>query len=190
MYHFIARLVRVLLRLFGKIEVENKQYLPPSGPYVIACTHTGWVDILYLGVTLLPTPIHYMAKKELFEIRFIAWFLNKLNAFPVDRANPGPSVLKIPHRLLAKGEVVGIFPTGTRKTEQMALKQGAITIAQRAKVPIIPAAYSGPNNFKDLLLRKKARLVFGEPIMMTEVSKEAREHYNRLLEEKMNTLNA
>ncbi|WP_042462710.1 lysophospholipid acyltransferase family protein [Neobacillus dielmonensis] len=188
MYQFIGNLVKALLRCFGKIQVENKHYLPQSGPYVIACTHTGWVDILYLGVTLLPTPIHYMAKKELFQTKFIAWFLGKLNAFPVDRANPGPSVLKIPHRLLAKGEVVGIFPTGTRTTEQMALKQGAITIAQRAKVPIIPAVYSGPNNFRDLLSRKKAKLVFGEPIMITDTTKEARDIYNRMLEEKMKAL--
>lgn len=57
-----------------------------------------------------------------------------VNAFSVDRANPGPSVLKIPSRLLAQGEVVGIFPSGTRIEEQTALKQGAITIAMRSKV--------------------------------------------------------
>ncbi|WP_251548637.1 lysophospholipid acyltransferase family protein [Neobacillus muris] len=188
MYQFIGVLVKGILRLFGKIKVENDHHLPLSGPYVIACTHTGWVDVLYLGVTMLPVQIHYMAKKELFQKKFMAWFLKKLNAFPVDRANPGPSVLKIPHRLLAKGEVVGIFPSGTRTTEETALKQGAITIAQRAKVPIIPAAYSGPNHFKDLLLRKKAKLVFGEPIMITEVSKEARDYYNQLLEERLNAL--
>jgi 1-acyl-sn-glycerol-3-phosphate acyltransferase len=78
--------------------------------------------------------------------------LRKLNAFPVDRANPGPSVLKSPSRLLAQGEIVGIFPSGTRIEEKTALKQGAITIVSRSKVPIIPAAYVGPNSFKELFI--------------------------------------
>ncbi|MFB7639239.1 lysophospholipid acyltransferase family protein [Peribacillus butanolivorans] len=94
----------------------------------------------------------------------IGWFLRKLNDFPVDRDNPGPSVLKIPSRLLTQGEVVGIFSSGTRIEEQTALKQGAITIAQRSKAPIIPVAYEGPNSFKELFIKREAYLIFGEPI--------------------------
>lgn len=188
LYHFIGYFLKSILRIFGKIHVYNKQHLPKSGGYVIACTHTGWVDVLYLGTSLLPTKIHYMAKKELFKNKAIAWLLKKLNAFPVDRENPGPSVLKIPHSLLFKGEVVGIFPSGTRTNEQVALKQGAIIIALRSKVPIIPAAYIGPNNLKELFLRKKACLIFGEPIYITATGKEEREHFTSILEEKINAL--
>ncbi len=83
----------------------TKQNIPKEGAYVIACTHTGWVDVLYLGITLLPNKIHFMEKKQLFTNKLIGWFLRKLSAFPVDRANPGPS--------------------GTRIEEQTALKQGA-----------------------------------------------------------------
>jgi 1-acyl-sn-glycerol-3-phosphate acyltransferase len=105
----------------------------------------------------------------------------------VDRANPGPSVLKIPSRLLAQGEIVGIFPSGKRIEEQTALKQGAITIAQRSRVPIIPAAYVGPNSFKELLIKREAYLIFGEPIHISNL-KEQRANFTNLLEEKMNTL--
>lgn len=188
MYYVIAYLLKILLRLFGKIEVYNKHVLPSNGPFVIACTHTGWVDILYLGTAILPLKIHYMAKKQLFQNKFISWFLKKLHAFPVDRDNPGPSVLKIPHRLLSKGEIVGIFPSGTRTNEQIALKQGAITIAQRSNVPIIPVAYKGPNNFKELLLRKKPFIILGEPIEITTKDKEERTFYTSLLEQKLNQL--
>lgn len=113
--------------------------------------------------------------------------MRKLNAFSVDRDNPGPSVLKIPSRLLAQGEVVGIFPSGTRIEEQTALKQGAITIAQRSKVPIIPAAYVGPNNFKELFTKREVYLIFGEPIYIS-TSKEQRDYYTTLLEERINSL--
>lgn len=188
LYYFAANVIKVFLRMFGKITVYNKQVLPNQGPYVIACTHTGWVDIFYLGITLLPSNIHYMAKKQLFEIKGLAWLLKKLNAFPVDRDNPGPSVLKIPNRLLSKGEIVGIFPSGTRTKEQIALKQGAITIAQRSEVPIIPVVYMGPNNLKELFTQKKAFLIFGEPIHITSKDKEARTYYTGVLEQTLKQL--
>lgn len=168
MYVFAANVVKVFLSLFGRIKTYDKENLPESGGYIIACTHTGWVDILWLGVATLPVQIHYMAKKELFEKGPIRWLLTKLNAFPVDRENPGPSVIKTPRRLLKKGKVVGIFPSGTRTSEEVPLKRGAVTIAGHAKVPIIPAAYVGPNNFSDLIKRVKPRLIYGEPIYLPE----------------------
>jgi 1-acyl-sn-glycerol-3-phosphate acyltransferase len=126
-----------------------------------------------------------MAKKQLFEKRMLGWLLKKLNAFPVDRDNPGPSVLKVPKRLLSNGEIVGIFPSGTRTNEQIALKQGAITIAQRSEVPIIPVVYNGPNNFKELFTRRKAHLIFGEPIYLISKEKDSRTYYTGVLEQKL-----
>lgn len=187
MYYFAAYLLKGLLRLFGKLHVQGRANIPAEGAYVIACTHTGWVDILYLGVSLLPGKIHYMAKKQLFTNKLLGGFLRRLNAFPVDRDNPGPSVLKIPSRLLSKGEVVGIFPSGTRTQEQAALKQGAVTIAQRSGVPVIPCAYIGPNGFKELVLNRHAYLIFGEP-MHIPAGKEQRDEYTNLLEDRMNSL--
>jgi 1-acyl-sn-glycerol-3-phosphate acyltransferase len=188
LYYIIAYLLKIFLRIFGRIDVYNKQVLPSNGPYVIACTHTGWVDVIYLGTTLLPSRIHYMAKKQLFDNTLFSWLLKKLNAFPVDRENPGPSVLKIPNRLLSKGEIVGIFPSGTRTHEQIALKQGAITIAQRSNVPIVPVAYKGPNNLKELFSRKKPYLIFGEPIYITSKDKEERLYFTNFLEQTLTNL--
>ncbi|WP_099355642.1 lysophospholipid acyltransferase family protein [Fredinandcohnia onubensis] len=191
MYHFIANLVKAILTTTGGIKVFNKEQLPKDGAYVVACTHTGYIDILWLGVSLLPRQIHYMAKKELFTNKFIGGFLTKLNAFPVDRDNPGPSVLKIPSRLLSKGEIVGIFPSGTRTNEQSALKQGAITIAQRSKVPVVPAVYIGPNTIGELIKFKKAKLIFGEPMYIASPdmdAKQAREHFTHELERRLGLL--
>lgn len=191
MYHFIANLVKGILTTTGGIKVFNKEQLPKDGAYVVACTHTGYIDILWLGVSLLPRQIHYMAKKELFTNKFIGGFLTKLNAFPVDRDNPGPSVLKIPSRLLSKGEIVGIFPSGTRTNEQSALKQGAITIAQRSKVPVVPAVYIGPNTIGELIKFKKAKLIFGEPLYIASPdmdAKQAREHFTQELERRLGLL--
>lgn len=166
MYKFAKVVVSFFFNLFGRITIYNKEKLPNKGGYIIACTHTGWVDILWLGIAIYPIPIHFMAKKELFENRLVAWLISSLNAFPVDRENPGPSAIKIPMRLIKEGKVVGIFPSGTRTEEDVPLKRGAVTIASYAKAPIVPAAYTGPNNFKEMFKRKKPRIIFGDPLYL------------------------
>src|SRR5690625_5293107 len=171
MYYFAGYLLKLLLNLFGTIKIYNKEKIPEKDGYVLACTHTGWVDILWLGVSLLPTKIHYMAKKELFETKLLNWLMNGLNAFPVDRENPGPSSIKHPRKLIKDGEIVGIFPSGTRTTEEAPLKRGAVTIATYAKSPIIPADYVILYYLKDLFKRQSSNLIFSKPkYLSNEVS--------------------
>ena len=85
-------------------KVYDKHHVPTEGGYIIACTHIGWFDILNLGISIYPTPIHFMAKKQLFEIKGLGWFIRKLHAFSVDREHPGPSVIKIPRKLLQESK--------------------------------------------------------------------------------------
>ncbi|GAA0322407.1 lysophospholipid acyltransferase family protein [Oceanobacillus oncorhynchi subsp. oncorhynchi] len=190
MYYFAAYLLKVILSLFGRVKVFQKEKLPQSDGYIIACTHTGWVDILWLGVSLLPTKVHYMAKKELFQSGPLRWLMKKLNAFPVDRDNPGPSTIKVPRKLLKEGKVIGIFPSGTRTTNQVPLKRGAVTIAAYSKAPIVPAAYTGPNNFKELFKFKKPKIIFGDPIYLPEdvPRKEAMDQMMEIMNEKLYAL--
>lgn len=190
MYRIARYVVKIVLSLFGFLKVYDKEKLPEEDGYVLACTHTGWVDILWLGISIYPTQIHYMAKKELFKTKFLNWLMRGLNAFPVDRDNPGPSAIKTPMRLIKDGKVVGIFPSGTRTTEDVPLKRGAVTIAMYAKSPIVPAAYVGPNNFKELLRRKKPRIIFGDPLYLNdELSrKEALDDLIERLDDAMNKL--
>lgn len=168
-YYIAGYAAKLILSIFGFLKVYDKDNLPSDEDgYVLACTHTGWVDILWLGVSILPTKVHYMAKKELFESRFLKWFMESLNAFPVDRENPGPSAIKTPMRLIRDGNIVGIFPSGTRTTEEVPLKRGAVTIASYARSPIVPAAYVGPNTFSELLKWKRPKVIFGKPIYLSK----------------------
>lgn len=165
-YYIAGYALKIFLSFFGFLKVYQKEKIPKDQGFVLACTHTGWIDILWLGISLLPTQIHYMAKKELFESKFLNWLMVHLNAFPVDRENPGPSSIKTPVRLIKDKKIIGIFPSGTRTTEDVPLKRGAVTIASHAKAPIVPAAYVGPNNFKELLKWKRPKIIFGDPIYL------------------------
>jgi|SRR5690625_3366264 len=168
MYTFSRYVAMFFLSLFGRLKEYDKKNIPVKDGFVLACTHTGWVDILWLGISVYPIPVHYMAKKELFENRLLRWLMRQLHAFPVDRENPGPSAIKMPMRLIKEGKVVGIFPSGTRTSEDVPLKRGAVTIASYAKAPIVPAAYVGPNNFKELFQREKPRIIYGEPLYLND----------------------
>lgn len=186
MYKFTANLVKLILKLSGsKARVYDEHNLPKDGGFIIACTHTGYVDILNLGVAVLPREIHFMAKKQLFDIKGLGWLIDHLNAFPVDRDNPGPSVIKVPSQLLKEGKIVGIFPSGTRNSEGSDLKQGAITIAQLAKAPIVPAAYVGARNAGDVFKRGKGYLIYGEPFYVTGKGKDGREEFTHHLEHEL-----
>lgn len=166
MYKLSRSIIHILLIIFGGgVRAINRNRIPSNlTSYVVVCTHRTWLDVLALGIAMKPTPLHYMAKKELFQTKITKWFFTSLHAFPVDRENPGPSTLKIPHRLLKEGKVVGIFPSGTRSSEGVGLKKGAFVIAKRSGVPIIPAVYQGPTSLKGILKREPLIVNFGHPI--------------------------
>ncbi|MEK5186712.1 lysophospholipid acyltransferase family protein [Solibacillus sp. FSL W7-1324] len=190
MYKFIARLVSGILGVNGaKAKVYGKENIPKEGGFVVACTHNGYIDILNLGISMLPKEVHFMAKKQLFDIKGLGWLITRLNAFPVDRDNPGPSVIKVPRQLIKEGKVVGIFPSGTRSSENSELKAGAVTIAQLAKTVILPAAYIGPKNANGVFKRQKGYLIYGKPFTVG-VGKEGREQSVQFLEEELNRLTA
>jgi 1-acyl-sn-glycerol-3-phosphate acyltransferase len=185
LYNFGARLLGLILMLNGsKAKVFGRENLPKEDGYIIACTHNGYVDIFNLGVSLLPRQIHFMAKKQLFDSKLLGPLVKRLNAFPVDRENPGPSVIKIPRQLIKEGKVVGIFPSGTRSTENVELKQGAITIAQLSKAQIVPAAYVGPRNFGEVFKHQKGYLIYGKPFTVAS-GKEARDESTDYLEQEL-----
>ncbi|MFF5996186.1 lysophospholipid acyltransferase family protein [Lysinibacillus sp. KU-BSD001] len=188
MYKLAANIVKMFLAANGsKAKVYGLENVPKDGGFVIACTHNGYVDILNLGVSIYPREIHFMAKKQLFEIKGLGWLIERLNAFPVDRDNPGPSVIKVPRQLIKEGKIVGIFPSGTRSAESNDLKQGAITIAQLSKSQIVPAAYIGPKDIGGVLKRKKGYLIYGKPFTVGG-GKEARDEATHLLEQELQRL--
>ena len=173
MYQFISRLLDlILVKMAKSLYVIGKENIPKDNKYVVTCTHESYNEVIMLGMALVPNEIHYMAKKELFNNKWFGQFLTSLNAFPVDRENPGPSTLKRPVNLLKENKTVGIFPTGHRTSAEGApLKRGASTIAMLGKAPILPAAYVGPKKLHGLITGQ-ALIKFDEPIYQSDIPKD------------------
>lgn len=173
MYRVISSILYFILVKLGKsLFVIGKENVPKDNQYVVTCTHESYNEVIMLGMAIYPNQIHYMAKKELFSNKWGSKFLTALNAFPVDRENPGPSTLKRPIKLLKENKTVGIFPTGHRTSAEGApLKRGAATIAMLGKAPILPAAYVGPKKLHGLVTGQ-ALIKFGEPIDTSNLPKD------------------
>ncbi|ONG00418.1 1-acyl-sn-glycerol-3-phosphate acyltransferase, partial [Lacticaseibacillus rhamnosus] len=148
-YSFLRYVVAGLIWLInGHSQTQEKQELP-DGPFVLVAPHRSWLDPVFLALAAWPHHFSFMAKSELFKNPLLRWLLVKVGAFPVDRAHPGPSAIKVPVRALKQeGKALMIFPTGSRYSADM--KGGAILIAKLAKAPIVPAVYQGPGTFWSL----------------------------------------
>lgn len=136
---------------------------------VIACNHVGWADSLWMAYAVYPRQLRYMSKVELFGSPLTRWVLQQGGSIPIDRADPSPSSIKAAVDILKNGEIILIFPSGTRNVENIGFKRGAAAIALYASVPLVPAFYQGPAHMHvgDLMHRPRIRVTFGSPIPTT-----------------------
>jgi 1-acyl-sn-glycerol-3-phosphate acyltransferase len=160
------RWLHAFMTPFARVEVSGLEHLDAAAGLVVVCNHVGWADPLWVGYAAFPRTLHQMAKKELFDIPLVAWFVRSGGGFPVDRGRPTPATIRHAIGLVASGQRLLIFPAGTRGQEDADSKRGAATIALRAGVPIVPASFQGPAALRlsHLWRRPAIRVCFGRPI--------------------------
>lgn len=165
--------LKVIFERIGKPEVLNPpDFLRLSGTgAVIACNHVGWADSLWMAYAMYPRQLRHMSKQELFGSALSRWVLKHGGSVPIDRADPSPSSIKNAVGILQHGEIILIFPSGTRSEESIAFKRGAATIALHARVPLVPAFFQGPKQMQvaHLFHRPLIRVIFGSPIPTAEL---------------------
>lgn len=163
----IRAVVAPFFKLFHPMQVEGLEDYDMENPFVLCANHQSNLDVFSLYIAS-PRQVHFMAKEELFHCKPFAWILRKLGAFPVKRNQTDISAIKNALKVLKEGKVLGIFPQGTRaeEIEDDGAKAGAVMIAGKAKVPILPAAI-----ITDYKLFKPIRVRFGKPIFLNTESR-------------------
>jgi 1-acyl-sn-glycerol-3-phosphate acyltransferase len=159
-----------IFALFFRWEVIGRENIPASGGVMVAANHVSLWDPPVIG-TAMSREIHFMAKEELFANSFLAWLIRKLKAFPVKRGVADRAAIRTAIALLENGEVIGLFPEGTRsKNGQLgAAEPGAAMIAIKAKAAVVPTAVIGTNRFgKGSGILPQFKIVFGKPIYITK----------------------
>ncbi len=170
MIYYISRTaVFLFLKIFFSLKIKGLDNIPKRGKFIIASNHASYLDPLAAG-SACKRNIYYMAKEELFRNKFFAWYLNKINVFPVRRYVNDPRALREAIRKLKKGQGLMVFPEGTR-TKDGQLQEGKIGISvlsYLANAPVVPCYVKGSFDIwpKDASLRYKGKIsvLYGEPI--------------------------
>lgn len=162
MYQFAKSLVWNVLNPIYRFDVKGLDNFPKSGGILICANHIDALDPPVVGITA-PRPVHFMAKEELFQAPILKPLLPKLNAFPVKRGLSDREALRRALAILKNGDVMGIFPEGTRSKNGELGKgfSGAGFFALKGDADVVPCAIIGP--YKPF---KRLKVVYGEPIMM------------------------
>ena len=150
---------------------------------MICANHSHALDPFLIAHSMGPRCwIHYMGKAELFRIPVVGSILRAIGMFPVDRQGGGAMAIKGAMKFLKDGEKVGMFPEGTRvhSEEESEAKTGAVRLAARLEVPIVPV----------YLPRKKRkfrrnRIVIGAPYIVELDRKATSEEVERRAAEMM-----
>ena len=146
----------------------------PAGGVIIAANHISLWDPPVVGTAITGRQIHFMAKEELFTNKLFAWIIGKqLGAFPVKRGAPDRTAIRTALTLLESGNILGIFPEGTRSKNGKlgAPEAGLALLAVKAGVPVVPTAIIGTNKiFKNGCLFPKFKIIFGKPLLFDRSS--------------------
>ncbi|MCW7943972.1 acyl-phosphate glycerol 3-phosphate acyltransferase [Streptomyces hygroscopicus] len=153
MFYYVLKYVLLgpLLRLVFRPRIEGLENVPTDGPAIIAGNHLSFSDH-FLMPAILKRRITFLAKAEYFtgpgiKGRLTAAFFRSAGQIPVDRSGKeaGQAAIREGLGVLRKGELLGIYPEGTRSHDGRLYKGkvGVAVMALRAKVPVIPCAMIG-----------------------------------------------
>lgn len=149
MYCLFYWLMRAVFGLWFRLQVRGMERVPRQGAAIVVANHRSGFDPPLMGA-LLPRPVYFMAKAELFRFRPFAWLISALHAYPVDRGRADRAALRRSLQLLRNGQALLIFPEGHRSPDGrlQAMRGGVLVMAQMTGAPIIPVAIAGRYGFR------------------------------------------
>lgn len=164
----------IQFKLMYKVKIEGKENIPKDGKYIACGNHLSSLDP-FLVCFILPRPVAFMAKKELFEKRFVRWMLDWQGAFAVDREKVEVSTIKTALEVKNTNWVLGLFPQGTRaeKGTIKDLHKGFAGIAKTTKCNILPIGIVGSENKTLCPFKGNITVKIGEAIPYNDNLEEA-----------------
>jgi len=165
LYRLFRAPVRRLLERVFDLAVHGLEYLPRSGPYIVAANHHNYLDGVVLGA-VVPEPIRFIVMPRVWR----ATPLRHVGSIPINLERPDPGALRRALGALAVGRVVGIFPEGpfsVRGRLERGLP-GVALLALRSGAPVIPAGITGTyealaERWGHIPRRSALRVRFGPP---------------------------
>jgi 1-acyl-sn-glycerol-3-phosphate acyltransferase len=171
LYLFAGAVSWPVVRGLFRLRARGLDHVPQGG-FVLAANHTSNFDPWPLGIAFLPRrQLRFMAKSELFN-PLLTPLLRAAGAFEVRRGQGDVAAMRTATDLARSGEIVVMFPEGTRRKKGVRKKHtarphtGAARIALAANVPLVPAAIAGTDRLSRL---GPLRVAFGPPLDLSDL---------------------
>lgn len=164
-FRFMHRIHHLIIKPFFPYKKHGHRLPYNDRAYIIVGNHRSMLDVVPAAVAT-DRPVHFIAKKELWDSKMGKWFAEKCECIPVTRDGGDVRAMMQAMKYLKNGENVCIFPEGTRnKTEEpfLPFKSGAAALAIRTKTPIIPVVQC-----KQMKPFRKSHILYGEPVEFSE----------------------
>lgn len=159
MIYVVCRgLLRFIYAILFPLKIVGRENVPEEGGVLLCANHISLLDPMTIGIKL-KRQVKYMAKAELFTVPVLGWLIKQLGAFPVKRGGVSKESIKISLNTLRSGNMMGIFPEGTRNSDAGSAKKGAASFALRSGAAVVPAAIIG--SYKPF---RRMTVVYGAPI--------------------------
>jgi 1-acyl-sn-glycerol-3-phosphate acyltransferase len=194
-FPFSRTFVKILgFLLAPRFQVLGKRYVPHRGAVIITPNHASDSDPPFVA-NAVTRSLWFMAKRELFGIPFLGPMMSFYQAFPIDPSSPDREGLRRAEELLSQGSALVLFPEGriSRSGEMGEVLPGAVMLALRADVPVVPCGIWGTQHivpYGSIIPRptlRRVRLVFGPPLDFSDLKelprRQARDEAARRLED-------
>lgn len=186
-YQNLHKYLGPILQFFFPVRIVGQEHIP-EGAAMVCANHSSLLDPLLVALAFGKSEhLHFMAKKELFSVPVIGKIIVNAEAFPVDRGSNDLGAIRTAFRYLKTGCKVMLFPEGTRVSQDdaVAAKSGAVQLASRAKVPVVPVYVPRKKR-----IFRRTPIVIGPPYQIEHTGREGLEPLSEQLMEKIYELKA
>ena len=159
----------IRFKLVYRLEVHGLENVPADNNYIVCPNHLSTLDPPLMVAVFLRS-VAFMAKQELFDIKFLRWWIDWLGAFAVNRESLAPSTIKTVLTIKKSNWVLGMFPQGTRGVpgEIKGVTKGFAGLAKITKCAILPVGIIGTNEVRRMPFSGKIIVNIGKPIPYSE----------------------
>lgn len=165
LFKFLRFCEKIILRPLFPYKKHGYTQPYNKGALLIIGNHYSIWDVVQTAMAT-DRAIHFMAKSELWSSKIGAKLMDIAQCIPVNRDGSDVQAVKTSLRYLKNGEIINIFPEGTRNTSYdsfLPFKGGAAALAIKTRTPIMPVVHVGK-----VSLFCKVDVIYGEPIELTK----------------------
>jgi 1-acyl-sn-glycerol-3-phosphate acyltransferase len=143
-YRILRRIFTILMWCLFRPKVVGKAFIPDSGPVILAPVHRSFADFGFAAFCT-KRKLFFMTKDSMWKNKWLGRLLLYVGAFPVHRESADREALLRAEEVLLRGEVLVLFPEGTRREGPAIenLMEGAAYLSARTGAPIVPIGIGG-----------------------------------------------